>query len=43
MMRDKKIGELEELIVSLAGNPDERIEERDQKIRELEEQVDLLS
>jgi hypothetical protein len=29
MMRDRKISELEELIVSLAGNPDERVEERE--------------
>jgi len=29
MMREKKIKELEELAVSLAGNPDERLEEKE--------------
>ena len=43
MMREKKISELEQLVVSLAGNPDERIEEKDEKIWELEEQVYKLS
>lgn len=42
MMRDKKLKELEEIIVSLAGNPDERVEERDGQIRELEEKIDHL-
>ena len=37
MMREKKIKELEELVVSLAGNPDERLEEKEEKIKELEE------
>lgn len=43
MMRDKKIRELEELCVSLAGNPDDRLEEKEQKIQELEEQLYKLS